>query len=110
MRLSDIRKATSKLTSRPVVVLNSPTHNEHVGGNWQFAFVYGMDTDFTRTNARGSREDAQAESTPDQLCGDLPKGFDPKTYATNPWKISHSIHDGFKSNPGDRTLEILSTP
>ena len=110
MGISDIRKVTSKLTSRPVVVLNSHTHNDHVGGNWQFAFVYGMDTDFTRANARGSRDDAQAEITPDQLCGGLPKGFDPKTYATKPWKVSRSIHDGFKINLGGRTLEILSTP
>ena len=91
MGISDIRKVTSKLTSRPVVVLNSHTHNDHVGGNWQFAFVYGMDTDFTRANARGSREDAQAEITPDQLCGDLPKGFDAKAYATKPLgKSPHS--------------------
>src|SRR5256884_1592608 len=110
MGVSDIRKVTSKLTSRPVVVLNSHTHNDHVGGNWQFAFVYGMDTDFTRTNARGSREDAQAEITPDQLIGDLPKAFNPKTYATKPWKISHFIHDGFKINLGGRTLEVISTP
>jgi len=110
MGISDIRKITSRLTSLPVVVLNSHTHNDHIGGNWQFAFVYGMDTDFTRANARGSREDAQAEIAPDQLCGDLPKGFNSKTYATKPWKISHFIHDGFKVNLGGRTLEVLSTP
>jgi glyoxylase-like metal-dependent hydrolase (beta-lactamase superfamily II) len=110
MGIGDIRKITARLTSRPVVVLNSHTRDDHVGGNWQFAFVYGMDTDFTRTNARGSREDAQAEIMPDQLCGDLPKGFDPRTYATKPWKISHFIHDGFKVNLGARTLEAISTP
>jgi glyoxylase-like metal-dependent hydrolase (beta-lactamase superfamily II) len=110
MGIGDIRKLTSKLTSRPVVVLNSHTHNDHVGGNWQFTFVYGMDTDFTRNNAKGSREDAQAEITPDQLCVELPKKFDPKTYATKPWKISHFIHDGFKVNLGGRTLEVISTP
>jgi glyoxylase-like metal-dependent hydrolase (beta-lactamase superfamily II) len=110
MGIGDIRKVTTQLTSRPVVVLNSHTHDDHVGGNWEFAFVYGMDTDFTRANAKGSREDAQAEITPDQLCGELPKKFDPKTYATKPWKISHFIHDGFKVNLGGRTLEILSTP
>jgi glyoxylase-like metal-dependent hydrolase (beta-lactamase superfamily II) len=110
MGISDIRKITAKLTSRPVVVLNSHTHDGHVGGNWQFDFIYGMDTDFTRANARGSREDAQAEITPDQLCGDLPKGFDPKTYVTKPWKISHSIRGGFKIDLGGRTLEVLSTP
>lgn len=110
MGISDIRKVTARLTSRPVVVLNSHTHDDHVGDNWQFAFVYGMDTDFTRTNAKGSREDAQAEIAPDQLCGDWPKGFNPKTYATRPWNISHFIHDGFKINLGGRTLEIISTP
>ena len=110
MGISDIRKVTTKLTSRPVVVLNSHTHDDHVGGNWQFTFVYGVDTDFTRTNAKGSREDAQAEITPDQLCGDLPKEFNPKTYVTKPWKISRTIRGGFKINLGGRTLEVLSTP
>jgi len=110
MGIGDIRKVTAKLTSRPVVVLNSHTHDDHVGGNWQFTFIYGMDTDFTRKNGKGSREDAQAEIAPDQLCGDLPKGFNPKTYATKPWRISHFIHDGFKVNLGGRTLEVLSTP
>jgi glyoxylase-like metal-dependent hydrolase (beta-lactamase superfamily II) len=54
-------------------VLNSHTHNDHVGGNWQFQYIFGMDTAFTRANAKGSREDAQAELAKDDLCGDLPK-------------------------------------
>jgi len=110
MGISDIRKVTAKLTSRPVVVLNSHTHDDHVGGNWEFTFIYGMDTDFPRKNAKGSREDAQAEIAPDQICGDLPKGFNPKTYATKPWRVSHLIHDGFTVNLGGRKLEVLSTP
>jgi glyoxylase-like metal-dependent hydrolase (beta-lactamase superfamily II) len=110
MGMGDIKKVTSKLTARPVVVLNSHTHDDHVGGNWQFSFVYGMDTEFTRTNARGSREDAQAEITPELICGALPKNFDSKTYATKPWKISRSIHDGFKIDLGGRAVEVLSTP
>jgi len=100
----------SELTRLPVVVLNSHTHDDHVGNNWQFDTVYGMDTDFTRTNARGSREDAQAEITPDQICGPLPKGFDPKTYATRPWKIARFMHDGDRIDLGGRTLQIIATP
>ena len=111
MGIGNIRKVVSQLTSRPVVVLNSHTHDDHVGGNWQFQFIFGMNTDFTRTNAKGSREDAQAEIAPNQLCGDLPKGFNPKTYATKPWRISIAIHDGFKVNlGGGRKLEVISTP
>jgi glyoxylase-like metal-dependent hydrolase (beta-lactamase superfamily II) len=110
MGIADIRKITSQLTSRPIVVLNSHTHDDHVGGNWQFNFVYGMDTAFTRANAKGSREDAQAEISPEQLCGNLPKRFDPKSFQTKPWHISLFVHDGFKVNLGGRTLEIISTP
>ena len=110
MGIANIRNIVTRLTSRPVVVLNSHTHNDHVGGNWQFPYIYGMDTAFTRANAKGSREDAQAEITPDQICGELPKTFNRKTYATKPWHISLFVHDGFKFALGDRTLEIIATP
>src|SRR5580704_8743031 len=69
-----------------------------------------MDTDFTRANARGSREDAQSEVAPDQICGELPKGFDRKTYATRPWKITAYRHDGDRIDLGGRSLEIIATP
>jgi glyoxylase-like metal-dependent hydrolase (beta-lactamase superfamily II) len=110
MGIADIRAVVRRLTSRPIVVLNSHTHDDHVGGNFQFDFVYGMDTNFTRTNAKGSREDAQAEIAPGEICGDLPRNFNPKTYATKPWRISLFVHDGFKINLGGRTLEIIATP
>src|SRR5580700_940898 len=64
MGIGDLRGLTAELTRMPIAVLNSHTHNDHVGSNWQFPEVYGMDTDFTRANAKGSREDAQAELAP----------------------------------------------
>jgi glyoxylase-like metal-dependent hydrolase (beta-lactamase superfamily II) len=110
MGIGDIHNLVSRMTSRPIVVLNSHTHNDHVGGNWQFNFVFGMDTAFTRTNAKGSREDAQAELGPDMICGDLPKNFNRAAYTTKPWHISMAVHDGFRINLGGRTVEIIATP
>jgi glyoxylase-like metal-dependent hydrolase (beta-lactamase superfamily II) len=78
--IGNLRRTTSELTRLPIMVLNSHTHNDHVGDNWQFDSVYGMDTEFTRTNAKGSRQDAQSEIAPAEICGKLPNGFDPKTY------------------------------
>jgi len=100
---------TTQLTSRPVVVVNSHTHNDHVGGNWQFAFVYGW-IRLSRAPMRELARRCQAEITPDQICGNLPKEFDARAYVTKPWKISRTIGDGFKINLGGRTLEILSVP
>ena len=110
MGIGNIKAVVARLTSRPIVVLNSHTHNDHVGGNWQFPFVFGMDTAFTRANAKGSREDAQAELAEGNICGELPKGLDRAKYLTKPWKISLFVHDGFKVNLGYRTVEIIATP
>ncbi|MBV9341607.1 MAG: MBL fold metallo-hydrolase [Acidobacteria bacterium] len=110
MGISDLKKVITELTTLPIIVLNSHTHNDHVGDNWEFSTIYGMDTDFTRQNARGSRVDAQAEITPDQVCGALPKGFDSKAYATRPWKITAYTHDGDRFDLGGRTVEVVATP
>jgi glyoxylase-like metal-dependent hydrolase (beta-lactamase superfamily II) len=61
-------------------------------------------------NARGSRDDAQAEIAPGEICGKLPEGFDPKTYATKPWKISSYVRDRERIDLGNRTIEIIATP
>jgi glyoxylase-like metal-dependent hydrolase (beta-lactamase superfamily II) len=39
MGMSDIHAIVSALTDRPVVVLNSHTHVDHVGGNLAFARI-----------------------------------------------------------------------
>jgi glyoxylase-like metal-dependent hydrolase (beta-lactamase superfamily II) len=110
MGMSDIKKVTAELTKLAIFVMNSHTHDDHVGDNWEFDTIYAMDTDFTRKNAQGSREDAQAEVTPDQICGTLPKAFDPRTYTTKPWKITNYTHDGDRFDLGGRTLEVVATP
>jgi glyoxylase-like metal-dependent hydrolase (beta-lactamase superfamily II) len=110
MGISNIRAVVAQLTTLPVIVLNSHTHNDHVGDNWRFDIIYGMDTDFTRLNSKGSDADAQAEIAPGEICGKLPKGFDTRTYRTIPWHITKYVHDGDKLDLGARTIEILSTP
>jgi glyoxylase-like metal-dependent hydrolase (beta-lactamase superfamily II) len=110
MGISNIREVVEGLTSLPVSVLNSHTHDDHVGDNWRFSDIYGMDTDFTRTNAKGSREDAQAEIAPGEVCGTLPPGFNPAVYSTKLFHISHWMHDHDKIDLGDRLLEIIATP
>jgi glyoxylase-like metal-dependent hydrolase (beta-lactamase superfamily II) len=110
MGIGDMRLAVSGLTLLPVIVLNSHTHNDHVGGNWQFDDVRDMDTAFARENAKGSAADARAELAPGEVCGALPQGFDPKSYATKPWRITSWIRDGERIDLGGRAVEILATP
>ena len=110
MGISNIQAVVAGLTKLPVSVLNSHTHNDHVGDNWRFSDIYGMDTEFTRTNARGSKQDAQAELAADEICGSLPAGFDAKAYATKPFHITHWLHDGDQIDLGGGALKIIGTP
>lgn len=108
--IGNIRKVAESLTQLPITIVNSHTHNDHVGGNWQFNSIDGMDTAFTRANAKGSVADAQAELAPGNVCGALPANFDAKAYSTRTWHITHWIHDGDKIDLGGRTLEVIATP
>ncbi len=110
MGIGNLRGVTGQLTRLPVVVLNSHTHNDHVGDNWQFGTIDSMDTAFSRRNAQGSREDAQAEIKPGEICGRMPAGFDAKRYATRPWKITAFVKDGEWVDLGGRRLQIVATP
>jgi glyoxylase-like metal-dependent hydrolase (beta-lactamase superfamily II) len=110
MGISDIKKVTAELTKLSILVLNSHTHDDHVGGNWQFDTIYSMDTAFTRQNAKGSSVDAQAEIAAGQICGELPKSFDAKSYRTKPWTITKFVHDFESIDLGGRSLEIMATP
>jgi len=110
MGISNIKKVVEGLTPLPVSVLNSHTHNDHVGDNWRFSDIYGMDTTFTRESAKGSTADAQAEIGADAICGELPAGFEAKSYATRPWKVTHWLHGGGKIDLGGRVIEVVSTP
>lgn len=109
MGIGNIQAVVAGLTKLPVSVVNSHTHNDHVGDNWRFSDVYGMDTDFTRANARGSKADAQVELAPEEICGGLPAGFD-AAYATKPFRITHWLRDGDKIELGGRTLKVIGTP
>jgi hypothetical protein len=37
MGISDLKKVIAELSSLPIVVLNSHTHNDHIGDNWGFS-------------------------------------------------------------------------
>lgn len=110
MGIGNLKALTAKLTRLPIAVLNSHTHDDHVGDNWRFSTVYSMDTEFSRRDALGSKQGAQAEIEPGEICGRLPAGFDPKAYATRPWKISSFVHDGEWIDLGGRRLQVVATP
>jgi glyoxylase-like metal-dependent hydrolase (beta-lactamase superfamily II) len=109
MGIGDLHALVAQLTTLPVLVVNTHTHADHTGGNWQFPAIANLDTPFTRTKAKGSTE-IRSELEPGKLCGAVPKAFNPATYATRPWQTSRWLHDGDTIDLGGLTLTVLSTP
>ena len=100
-----------RLTALPVVVLNSHTHFDHVGGNSEFSTVYAVDSAFTRKNADGHPNAYMLKNAgPSGACPPLPAGFDFAKYAIKPFHITHSVRDGEIIDLGGRPLEVLLTP
>jgi glyoxylase-like metal-dependent hydrolase (beta-lactamase superfamily II) len=100
-----------RLTSLPVVVLNSHTHFDHVGGNYEFSTIYAVDSPFTRKNAEGHPNSYMLKNAgPNEACPPLPRGFGFSTYTIKPFRITHTVRDGERIDLGGRQLEVLLTP
>jgi glyoxylase-like metal-dependent hydrolase (beta-lactamase superfamily II) len=109
--IGDIKSVVAGLTALPVTVLNSHTHYDHIGGNWEFSDILDLDTPFTRRNqAGGSHEQLRDVVIPERFCGAPPAGFKPESYAIPPFKITHFVKDEDFIDLGDRRLEVLQTP
>ena len=109
--IGKISEIVNQLTILPVVVLNSHTHFDHIGGNAEFRDILAMDTDYTRNNVAGySNELVREEVSEEAVCGSMPADINPATYYTPPFTVKTFIEDGYKIDLGGRILEVLSTP
>ena len=109
--IGDIRRLTGELTDREVVVLNSHTHYDHVGGNHAFDRVYGTDLDYTRRHAAGRPHDEVAEFVgTGWIWKPTPAGFSAAGYRSLPFAVTDVVEDGQVLSLGDVELEVLLTP
>ena len=109
--IGKISEVVNELTSLPVLVINSHTHFDHIGGNSEFNDILAMDMDYTKNNSGGySNKLVREEVSKEALCGALPHNINPATYHTPNFKVKKFIMDGYKIDLGDRILEVISTP
>jgi glyoxylase-like metal-dependent hydrolase (beta-lactamase superfamily II) len=109
--IGDMRRVVTGLTDLDIVVLNSHTHYDHIGSNYQFETIYGRDTDYTRARTKGSPTEAVAGFLREGwVWKPLPAGFDPAAYRSRPFEIDRIVGEGDVVDLGGRRLEILDTP
>ena len=109
--IGDIKAVVAALTDKPLLVLNSHSHYDHVGGNYQFSQLLGRDTPFGRERARGTANQQLAEFvSPAWIWKPTPPGFDPQTYRIKPYTVSQWVEEGQFIDLGGTSLELVDTP
>jgi glyoxylase-like metal-dependent hydrolase (beta-lactamase superfamily II) len=109
--IGDMRKLVARLTSLPVTALNSHTHFDHTGDDWQFTDLLGLDNPYTHRNEAGATHEQVREVVmPERFCGHPPAGFDPGKYEIRPFHVAHFVKDGDVIDLGDRKLQVIRTP
>jgi len=110
--LGDIRKLVTGLTSLPVLVINTHSHIDHIGGNYLFNEVWAFDDPVSRRAAAlgAPHEEALDTIRPGNLCKPVPQPFDEEAYFIPPYRVTSWISDGQAIDLGGRTLEAMHTP
>lgn len=108
--IGNIKAVVDRLTDRPILVVNSHTHPDHIGGNRQFDQIAVADVPFARERLAAGMPDLSRLITPESVWKALPPGFDPKRYRIDPITPTRWLKDGDAIDLGDRRLEVIATP
>jgi glyoxylase-like metal-dependent hydrolase (beta-lactamase superfamily II) len=111
MGLDSIQTVVRQLTSLPLIVINSHTHFDHIGGNADFSNILAVDTAYTHTNSKGwSHESIRQEVSPAAFCPETLSTVDTASYHIRPYSIAGFIKDGSVIDLGGRQLEVIAIP
>ena len=106
--LGDIKAIVDQLTDKPITVLNSHSHFDHIGGNYQFDNILSVSTDFSLANSRGIKSDmVTTEASPQALCKNLPDGVTLESHQIRPYAIEGVVKEGDIIDLGKRKLKVL---
>jgi len=111
--IGNLRKAVKEITSKPIHVVNTHSHTDHIGSNWQFRNVSMFDHPLSRgISIRGvPYEVLSVEIFQENLIiKPFPHGFNLKDHYLPPFRVNCWLNDGDILDLGNLNLEVIHTP
>jgi glyoxylase-like metal-dependent hydrolase (beta-lactamase superfamily II) len=110
--IGNIKKLVTGLTDLPVIVVNTHTHGDHIGGNHQFKEVMALETEFSKKRAEKGQTREQMGHYLDEgmVWKPFPGYFDEEKWSIKPFTVTRWLHDGDEIDLGNRILEVIHTP
>jgi glyoxylase-like metal-dependent hydrolase (beta-lactamase superfamily II) len=110
--IGDLKKAVQELTLLPVFVLNTHTHWDHIGNNFQFSEILCFNhPECIDKLLKGVGNKRLRESLGgDSLWKPLPQGFEPGKWTIPSLEPTALLEDGDIVELGNRSLEVIWTP
>jgi glyoxylase-like metal-dependent hydrolase (beta-lactamase superfamily II) len=128
-----IQPLVGRLTDRPVTLVNTHYHFDHVGGNAAFAerlagvragpllargtppdllrrYLSGFPAAIAAARARKAADPDAFALSPETELRDFPPSFDPETWAPGRVPATALLQDGEVIDLGDRQLRVIETP
>lgn len=110
MGIGDIRDVVNRLTDRPVVVVNSHSHWDHIGDNWQFDRIWIHEAEASLLPVGVRNERIRPALTPEGFTGMPPVGFDPDNFSIRGSTTERTLAGGDSIDLGGRTLRVIHSP
>ena len=110
--IGDIKKLVTDLTDLPVMVVNTHTHGDHIGGDHQFSEVVALDTPFSRERSEKGQSKGEMGHylEGDMVWKPVPDYFNAETWRIHPFKVTKWLKDGDKIDLGGRVFQVIHTP
>ncbi|PSH64756.1 hypothetical protein CU102_21150 [Phyllobacterium brassicacearum] len=111
--IGDLKKVVGRITDKPILVVNTHTHLDHLGSNRDFDEIMMFDHPLSRQVSEfgASSEQLAKEILADNLFeGPRPTGFKDVDCRIPPFKVARWLKDGDCIEFGGKRLSVLHTP
>lgn len=110
MGVANIREVVDRLTDRPIVVVNSHAHWDHIGDNHRFDEIWIHEAESGYLQAGVGNAVLRPWFGPEHLTGPLPAGVAADTISIPSSTPTGFVSDGQVIELGGRTLEVMHCP